>query len=416
MQCSPLFQYTYFTFILLIFCSGTAKTQQKQLADRPNVILILTDDQGYGDIGFTGNPYIKTPHLDALKKESASMSNFYVSPVCTPTRASLMTGKFSMRTGVYDTFNGGALMNGNETTIAEVLKAQGYATGIFGKWHLGPAYPLRPSDQGFDESLVHRGGGIGQPGDPANYYRRDSAYFNPFLYQNNQLVPSSGYCTDVFTNAALDFISAQKEKPFFAYLAYNAPHDPLQLPKEYYDRYKDLDFPQNDSSREQIKPEMSEREKEIARKVYGMITNIDDNIGRIMAKLKEEGILDNTIVIFMSDNGPRGGRYNAGLRAQKSSTYDGGVKVPCIIRYPKQIKPGSEVDAITAHIDIVPTLLDMCDLAAPAKWDIDGLSFAPCSREKVLKLLRNAPFMSSGLECCPSATIICLSEKETINW
>ncbi|MBK8505692.1 MAG: sulfatase-like hydrolase/transferase [Saprospiraceae bacterium] len=196
-----------------------------QTSTRPNIILIMTDDQGYGDFGFTGNPYVQTPTIDRLATEGTLFTNFYVSPVCAPTRSSLMTGRQSIRTGVYDTYNGGAIMDTKEITIAEMLSANGYTTGIFGKWHLGDTYPNRPSEQGFQHSLVHNAGGMAQVGD-ANTYFKEQSYFDATLWKNNQLVETRGYCSDVFTNEAIDFILKNKSKPFFAYLAFNAPHTP----------------------------------------------------------------------------------------------------------------------------------------------------------------------------------------------
>src|SRR5438552_8436757 len=191
-----------------------------------NVVILLADDQGYGDLGCHGNPKIQTRHLDKLASQSVELKYFYVSPVCAPTRASLMTGRYNYRTGVVDTFLGRAQMFGDEVTLAEMLRAAGYRTGIFGKWHLGDNFPLRAMDQGFEESLVHRGGGIGQPSDPPG----GSSYFDPLLQHNGRLTEEKGYCSDVFTDAALEFIEQQRGGPFFVYLAFNAPHTPLQVP------------------------------------------------------------------------------------------------------------------------------------------------------------------------------------------
>lgn len=346
---------------------------------KPNVILIITDDQGIGDFGFNGNPYIKTPNLDILSSQSLNLINFYVSPVCAPTRASLMTGRYSERTGVYDTYNGGAIMSDEEITIAEVLKENGYETGIFGKWHLGDNYPYRPSDQGFDVSVVHRAGGMGQPGDILNYFAGDSSYFNPGLFENNKPVQKTGYCSDIFTDEAISFIRKNRESksktPFFAYLAFNAPHTPLQLPEEYKNMYKDLQFNADsfgifDESVERMKKE----DIEAARKVYGMVTNIDDNIGKLIQSLKDQGIYDNTILVFLTDNGPQHNRYKSGLRERKSSVYGGGVRVPCLIHYPIKYKEKMELDLTIAHIDLLPSILELCDIKK-VEHKIDGLSF-----------------------------------------
>lgn len=333
--------------------------------ERPNVILIMTDDQGYGDLGVTGNPYIHTPHIDNFAAQSTQFTNFYVDPVCAPTRSALLTGKFYLRTGIYDTFNGGAIMDPAEITIAEILSANGYQTGIFGKWHLGDNYPGRPSDQGFAQSLVHKAGGIGQPGDLDNYPRPDSSYFDPVLYKNNKAVQSSGYCTDVFTDGALDFLKQNKENPFFMYVAYNAPHGPLQVPEKYLEKYEGLDLGLN------------ERESRAAKRVYAMVENVDENVGRILGFLEENSLLDNTVVIFMSDNGPVPARYNAGLRGTKSSVYEGGTRVPFFIHYPEVFKAGEKYPTTVGHIDVLPTLLEICGMKSDIPEGIDGGSMLP---------------------------------------
>lgn len=347
--------------------------------EKPNVILIMTDDQGIGDFGFMGNPYIKTPTLDSLAANSLNLTNFYVSPVCAPTRASLMTGRYSERTGIYDTYNGGATMASEEVTMAEIFKAKGYKTGIFGKWHLGDNYPYRPVDQGYDISLIHNSGGLGQPGDAMNYFAGDSSYFDPVLFENGKPVKTIGYCSDVFTDGAIDFIanstSENSEQPFFLYLSFNAPHTPLQLPEEYYDMYKDLVFSSQDFAYlDEAVDNMTEKDIEAAKKVYGMVTNIDDNINRLLNALREKGISENTIIVFLTDNGPEQNRYKLGLKKKKSSVHDGGVRVPCLINYPKMFPEKQTRDIRCAHIDLLPSLLEMCGLPE-VSHKIDGLSF-----------------------------------------
>ena len=332
---------------------------------RPNVILIMTDDQGYGDLGFTGNSHIHTPHIDRFAANSTHFSSFYADPVCAPTRSALMTGKFYLRTGIYDTFNGGAIMDPDETTIAEIYSANGYRTGIYGKWHLGDNYPCRPSDQGFDQSLIHKAGGIGQVGDLGNYPRPDSSYFDPVLYRNNEAVKTSGYCTDVFTDGALEFLDQNGGQPFFLYLAYNAPHGPLQVPESYLERYRGLDFG------------LEPREARAARRVYAMVENVDENVGRILGYLEEQALMENTVVIFMTDNGPVPSRYNAGLRSTKGTVYEGGIRVPFFIRYPELFQAGEEIPTTVAHVDVLPTLLDICGLYSEIPEGIDGRSMLP---------------------------------------
>ena len=358
--------------LFLVFLIGCKKDKIP-----PNVILIITDDQGYGDLGFNGNPNIITPALDNFAAESVRFNNFYVSPVCAPTRSSLMTGRYSLRTGVRDTYNGGAIMASSEVTIAEMLKQANFTTGIFGKWHLGDNYPSRPSDQGFDESLIHLAGGMGQVGDFTNYFKKDTSYFDPILWHNNEQKPYKGYCSDIFTENAIEFIENNKNNPFFCYLSFNAPHNPLQVPDEYYQAYKTLD-PTDGIDPELIPNEkISEKTKDNTRKVYAMVTNIDDNLKKLFNKVDELGIKDNTIVIFMTDNGPQHVRYIAGMKGRKSSVYNGGIRVPFFLRFPAMFSGNQEVNQFTAHIDLLPTLSKLCNVEMPRDRKIDGRSFIP---------------------------------------
>ncbi|WP_167612724.1 arylsulfatase [Maribellus sediminis] len=362
--------------LLLFFLICLQESLFSQEQKRPNIILIMTDDQGYGDLGFTGNPHVKTTVLDRFAEESICFDNFYVSPVCAPTRSSLMTGRFSLRTGVRDTYNGGAIMASSEITIAEMLKDAGYTTGIFGKWHLGDNYPSRPVDQGFDESVYHLSGGMGQVGDITTWFRGDSSYFDPVLWHNGTQQAYSGYCTDIFTDEALRFINANKEKPFFCYLAYNAPHTPLQVPEKYYKMYQDIDPSTGFENDDRPFPSMSEKNKEDARKVYAMISNIDDNLGKLLSRLDELQLSDNTVVIFMTDNGPQQPRYIAGMRGRKGSVYRGGVRVPFFMHHPR-FAEAKHINATTAHIDILPTIAEMCNIPLPQDRTIDGKSLQP---------------------------------------
>lgn len=328
----------------------------------PNVLFIITDDQGYGDLGCHGNPVLKTPNLDKLHGESVRLTQFHVCPVCSPTRACLMTGRYNYRTGVVDTYAGRSMMHPEETTLAERFKAGGYDTGIFGKWHLGDSWPLRPVDRGFDASLVHRGGGIAQPSDP-EFFEREDTYFNPLLQHNGSEERFKGYCTDIFTDAAIAYMKAQQQKPFFAYVAYNAPHTPLQVPESYAAPYKAQGL-DDDTAR-----------------LYGMIANVDENVGRLLRFLADSGLDATTIVLFMTDNGAQklrsGDRYNAGLRGWKGSVYEGGLRVPCFIRWPETLSGGRDVDTLAAHIDIAPTLLNLCGLSPASTPRFDGISLAP---------------------------------------
>ncbi|HWH79777.1 MAG TPA: sulfatase-like hydrolase/transferase, partial [Candidatus Binatus sp.] len=248
---------------------------------QPNVILIITDDQGHGDLGVHGNPKIRTPNIDAFSKQCAALDNFYVCPVCSPTRSGLITGRYTYRTGIVDTAYGRSMMHPDEVTLAEMLAAAGYGTGIFGKWHLGDNYPLRPMDQGFQESLVLKGGGIGQPSDPPG----GDSYFDPLLLHNGKWEKQQGYCSDVYTNAAMKFIEQNRAKPFFVYLPFNCPHSPLQIADSYVQPYKQMnmtaaDFPKTGFPLGRV-------DFDVTAKIYGMVTNIDDNLGRLFKKLDE---------------------------------------------------------------------------------------------------------------------------------
>jgi arylsulfatase len=363
-------------FTLLTFSSFS------QIQNQPNVVLIITDDQGYGDLGITGNPHVKTPVIDNFARESIRFNDFYVSPVCAPTRSSLMTGRYSLRTGVRDTYNGGATMATSEITIAEMLKDAGYKTGNFGKWHLGDNYPSRPIDQGFDESLIHLSGGMGQVGDFTTWFQGDSSYYNPVLWHNGKMEKYKGYCTDIFAEQAIRFIEKNRQTPFFCYLAFNAPHTPLQVPDKYYEPYKNIDPSSGFEIDKRPFHKMSEKDKEDARRVYAMVTNIDENIGKLLQKLDELKIADNTLVIFMTDNGPQQVRYVAGMRGRKGSVFRGGVRVPFYLRYPAQYPVDKDIETTTAHIDILPTLAEICKATLPNDRIIDGKSLVPLLNEK----------------------------------
>ena len=359
--------------LLLGGCRQTARPQ----ADPPNIVLIMTDDQGYGDLGVTGNPLIRNPHLDRLASGSARMESFYVSPVCAPTRASLMTGRYNYRTRVVDTWLGRAMLEPEEETLAEILKKAGYATGIFGKWHLGDNYPMRPQDQGFEEVLVHRGGGIGQPSDPPGGENR---YTDAVLFHNGQAIQTKGYCTDVYFESALEWIAQNQSegKPFLAYLPTNAPHFPFHdVPAEHLEYYQAQDlspsqFPQLKGH--PLPGEWDSRDR--LNRIFAMITNIDENVGRLVDKLQELGLTDNTIIVFMVDNGPNTRRYVAGMRGMKSEVYEGGIRSPFWVRWPARLTPISS-DRIAAHIDVLPTLLEAAGVGLPPGLQIDGRSLLP---------------------------------------
>jgi arylsulfatase/arylsulfatase A len=344
---------------------------------QPNIVIVLTDDQGYGDLGIHGNPIVRTPNIDAMAKKSAVLTSFYVSPVCTPTRASLMTGRYNYRTRAIDTFRGRAMMDTSEKTIAEILKAAGYATGIFGKWHLGDCYPMRPIDQGFDMALVHRGGGIGQPSDPPG---AEDKYTDPILFRNGQAEQTKGYCTDVYFREAMDWVgnTIGKRQPFFLYLPTNCPHGPFgDAPQISYTHYKERkiaadQFPKSDGN-----PIPRNMDADTQARVYAMIDNIDRNVGKLLKWLDDNQLTENTLVIFMTDNGRATPGYNAGMRGNKSTVYDGGIKSPFFAYWPGKLQPGVASDRIAMHIDIVPTILEICGVTKPADLKLDGRSIWP---------------------------------------
>ena len=348
------------SMLLLIVLFGTPQIFAQ---DRPNIIIMLTDDQGYGDIGMHGNPFLKTPHIETLAESGIEMTQFISYPNCSASRAAIMTGRYPYRTGVTAVTQVDHFMNTTELTIAEILSKNGYRTGIFGKWHLGDNCPMRSTDQGFQEALVHKGGGIGQAAGPAG-----NTYFDPILEHNNISKKYDGYCDDIFTDAAIDFISKSDKKPFFTYLATNLPHFPLQVPDEKAEPYRKMGLHEDNAL------------------TYGMIENIDDNVGRVLSKLTELGIEDNTIIIFLSDNGPRHrrtkndvypGRWVSALRGTKTSVYDCGIRVPFFVRWPAKLGSGTKIKTMGTVLDIFPTLLEACEVPLPDSIKIDGRSLLP---------------------------------------
>lgn len=324
---------------------------------KPNVLLILTDDQGWGDFGFNGNSDIHTPVLDSLSEISAHFSNFYVSPLSATTRAGLLTGRDHLRTGSLFVTRAAENMDANERTIAEVLKQEGYSTGCFGKWHNGTHYPQDPNGQGFENFVGFCSG-------------HHTNYFDTTLQFNQELKPVKGYITNVLTDYGIDYIKTcvqnQKggqEKPFFCYMAYNAPHAPYQVEDVYYDKYRHL---QKDSL-------------DTAPAVYAMCECIDYNIGRLLQTLKDQNVLDNTIVIFMTDNGPNNIRFNGHMRGKKGDVYEGGIKVPCLM-YWKDKFISTKISETVSYIDVMPTILDLCNIhnqEDDVSHKMDGLSVKP---------------------------------------
>ena len=320
----------------------------------PNVVILITDDQGYGDLSIHGNPHLSTPNIDSIARAGVQFTQFHVSPVCSPTRASVMTGRYNYRTGVVDTYIGRSLMRPSEVTLAESFRAAGYRTGIFGKWHLGDNYPMRPIDKGFETAITLRGGGLAQPSGPPG-----NGYFDPELERNGVPERFRGYCTDIYYSEAAAWIERHRRDPFFAYVATNAPHEPYQVDDSLAAPFRAKGLADNTA------------------KIYGMVKNIDDNVGRLLSRLRALDLERDTVVVFLTDNGPQAARYNAGMRGIKGAVYEGGIRVPCFLRYPRAVKAGERVDRLAAHIDLFPTLHEACGIPAPAGVRIDGRSLWP---------------------------------------
>ncbi len=331
---------------------------------KPNVIVVLTDDQGYADLGCTGNPWIKTPNIDEFSWESFRFNDFHVGPLCAPTRGGIMTGRRALRNGVWATCWGRSILKIGEYTLGNLFEDNGYKTGMFGKWHLGDNYPCRPEDMGFQRVVAHKGGGVGQTPD---FWGNN--YFDDTYFEDSNPTHFDGYCTDVWFEQAKKFISENKDEPFFAYIATNAPHSPYLVAEKYTKMYSDnKDIPNPD--------------------FYGMITNIDENFGELRTFLKENDLEDDTILIFMTDNGSSGSAqldsktqlevrgYNAGLRGMKGSYYEGGHKVPFFVRYPNGNIVNGETNELCMHTDMFPTLAEICGLTYKDDLLLDGVSFA----------------------------------------
>lgn len=346
-------------FLPFVYCLAIASAAQ------PNVILIVTDDQGYGDMSCHGNPYLDTPNIDRLHDEGIRLDDYHVDPYCTPTRAALMTGRYSVRVGAWAVTEGRQLLNADETTMADVFAASGYRTGMFGKWHIGDPYPYAPRYRGFQDTVHHLAGGVDEIGNPVG-----NDYFDDTYYRNGKPEKFEGYCTDVFFDETLRFIregeAAGFNQPFFVYLPLNAMHGPFTVDPSYSDPFLEKGLPESRSI------------------FFGMIQNFDENLGRLLDSLDQWEIEDDTIVIFMGDNGTAGGvdsktmeGFNAGMRGKKGSTYEGGHRVACFARWPGVLEAGKRIDRLTAHLDWLPTLIDLCELDTPPDVAFDGQSIRP---------------------------------------
>lgn len=359
--------------LFLVFTSAFAA------AKKPNIIYIMTDDQGYGDLACHGHPFIKTPNLDKLHSQSTRFTNYHVSPTCAPTRAALMSGKNAFEAGVTHTILERERMALGLPTVADVLRKAGYTTGIFGKWHLGEQDEYQPHSRGFDEVFIHGCGGIGQRFAGSQGDVPKNNYFDPTIRHNGKFVKTKGFCTDVFFLEALRWMKTQKDKPFFAYIPTNAPHGPFLAPEKYKALYKD--HAKGDANQA----------------FFGMITNIDDNVGLLMKKLDEWGLADNTLLIYSTDNGSsKGSRvFNAGMKGGKGSVNEGGSRVPLFMRLPGTTKAGKDLGQLARHIDIFPTLADIAG-ADLGELKLEGRSLAPLLKDDTTQWLDRTLFFHGG--------------------
>lgn len=337
------------SLIFVVVATAIFSSHPSSAAERPpNFIFILTDDQGWFETGIHGNPHIETPAMDQLAREGVRFTHFYAMPVCSPTRSGLMTGRYAQRTGAIDTFMGHDTMAASEITIASLLQQRGYRTGIFGKWHLGRYARYHPNQRGFDEFF-----GFWQYGFINHYFDADE------LFHNHEPVVTTGYITDVLTDAAISFLKTNRDRPFFLYLPYNAPHDPHLVDDKYIDMYLQRGVPLKDA------------------RIYGMVTVIDQNLRRLLKTLDEQGLRENTVVIFMSDNGGVSQFFKAGLRGNKGSVFEGGTRVPFFVRWPNHFPAGAVVDALAEYVDVFPTLAELAGVNIPVDRKIDGRSLVP---------------------------------------
>ena len=356
---------TGFVNLLLLFSLSTCNPTSEHAATEsrpPNIVMFLADDQGWGDLSVNGNVNVSTPNIDQLARDGASFNHFYVSPVCSPTRAEMLTGRYHLRGGVYSTSAGGERLDLDETTIADVFKRAGYATGAFGKWHNGMQYPYHPNGRGFDEYYGFASGHWGN-------------YFSPFLEHNGEIVQGDGYVVDDFTEKAMEFISTHRDRPFFVYLPYNTPHSPMQVPDEWWEKFDgaDLEYRHREPEKEDIQH---------TRAALAMTENIDWNVGRLVEHLESLDLNDNTIVIYFTDNGPNGSRWNGGLKGRKGSTDEGGIRSPLFVKWPGHIESGLQIEPISAVIDLLPTLADLAGIDSQSNFPLDGVSLKPLLQEE----------------------------------
>ncbi|MGV3723594.1 MAG: arylsulfatase, partial [Actinomycetota bacterium] len=340
--------------LLLLLALVPLAAGAAQAPARPNVVVILSDDQGWGDLSVHGNTNLSTPNIDSLARDGALAERFFVCPVCSPTRAEFMTGRYSARGGVYNVSTGGERLDLDEQTIADTFKAAGYATGAFGKWHNGTQAPYHPNLRGFSEYYGFTSGHWGE-------------YFSPELDHNGELARGKGFLADDLTDHALAFIQKNRRKPFFCYLPYNTPHSPMQVPDRFYAKFRDAEIKlrHQDTRAEDV---------EKTRAALAMCENLDWNVGRVLEKLKALKLAENTIVVYFSDNGPNGARWNGGMKGVKGSLDEGGVRSPLLVRWPARIRPGTRVTQVAGAIDLLPTLTDLAGVRGAGSKPLDGIS------------------------------------------
>lgn len=347
--------YRILSIVTIVFLIISCASQKN--SNQPNVVIILSDDQGWGDLSVNGNTNLSTPNIDKIAASGVTFDRFYVCAVCSPTRAELLTGRYHVRGGVYSTSAGGERLDLDETTIAEVFKKAGYKTAAYGKWHNGMQPPYHPNARGFDDFYGFCSGHWGN-------------YFSPMLEHNGEIVHGNGYITDDLINHGIDFIEKNRENPFFLYLPLNTPHAPMQVPDEYWNRFsdKELQMRNRDPEKENI---------QFTKAALAMCENIDWNVGRIMQKLEELKLSENTIVLYFSDNGPNSWRWNDGLKGRKGSTDEGGVRSPLMMKWPGKLKAGKKITQIAGAIDLLPTLVDLTGIEFQPEKKLDGVSLKP---------------------------------------
>ncbi len=342
---------------IILLTIGCAESEPDTETERPNIIIFLTDDQGWGDLSINGNKNLSTPHIDNLARSGVTFERFYVSPVCSPTRAEILTGRYHPRSGVYSTSAGGERLDLDETTLTGIFQNAGYETGAYGKWHNGMQPPYHPNARGVDDFYGFCSGHWGN-------------YFSPTLEHNGWLVDGEGYIIDDLTEHGLQFMEKNKDNPFLLYFLYNTPHSPMQVPGRWWEKFENNEL-------EQLHRDAEKEDVQHTKAALAMCENIDWNVGRILDKVDELGLTENTIVIYFSDNGPNGWRWNGGMKGRKGSTDEGGVRSPTFMKWEGKFEPGKKIEQIAGAIDLLPTLADLSGIPYATEKPLDGLSLKP---------------------------------------